>query len=169
MTMPRLVRIALVLAGLATAGAALGAMAAGGALASSYALRGLWEPYFYGDAAAAAWLGGALGVVLGPACALGFLRRVPLWLALVGPTAATYVGGVLGEFWYVGMLTAPLAFVLAVVVLHRSGTGRTDAAKPRDAAESRPQLSAGPGRGSGRMDSRHAARRAASSPTWRGA
>ena len=115
--MPPLVRRTLVVVGLFVAGAALGALAAGGALATAYALRGQWVPYLCGDAVAAAWVGGALGLLVGPACGLTFLRHTPLWRALLGTTLAAYAGGVLGELWWSGVFGALAAVQLAVLWL----------------------------------------------------
>ncbi len=38
-------------------------------------------------------MGGTMGVVLGPLAAWTLLRRVPLWLAVIGPTFGTVVSG----------------------------------------------------------------------------
>jgi MFS family permease len=115
------------------AGAALGALAAGGALATAYALRGQWVPYFYGDAVAAAWVGGTLGLLVGPACGLTFLRRVQLWRALLGTTLAAYAGGVLGELWWSGVFGALAAVQLTVLWL----AGHDERAVARAAAGAR--------------------------------
>jgi hypothetical protein len=137
--MPLLIRCALVLAGLVVAGVTLGALAAGAALATTYALSGRgWDSYHYfDDVVAAAWVGGALGLLVGPACGLAFLRHVPLWRALLGPTLAAYAGGVLGDRFGSGILGALVAVQLVVLWLNRSGgqrgphAGAAPAGRPR--------------------------------------
>ncbi len=126
--MTRVIRAVLVVMGLNVAGAILGALAAGGAVATSLLIRGALDAYRYEDVVVAARLGGLLGAVLGPACAFVFLRRVPLWAALGVPTLGTYVAGVLGGFTSAGFITAPAGFVIALVILHGRGESITDQA-----------------------------------------
>ena len=120
----RALRTVVVVATLAGVAATLGALAAGGALATSNLMRGTLGPYQMRDVFSATRLGGLLGGLLGPTCALIFLRRVPLWLALGLPACATYLGGALGEFFAsAGFITAPSSFLITLIVLHGRGDG----------------------------------------------
>lgn len=92
----RWVRIAVVTAGLAALGVIFGGIA--GSLVLLVAmirfdglaglpddLRGWGFVFFLGMA-----MGGMVGAVLGPLSAWTLMRRVPLWLAVTGPTLGTF-------------------------------------------------------------------------------
>lgn len=75
----------------------------------------------------AASVGGIAGSILGPIGAWGFMRRVPLWKAILGTSLGTIVGGAVGTVLLpIGMLAGPvIGFFAAAIVLfckHRSSS-----------------------------------------------
>jgi hypothetical protein len=119
-----------VTAGLVLAGALLGAVAGGGALAGGLVLTGEWGELAWGFVRAAAALGAAAGAVLGPLCAWVLLRRVPLALALSVPTLGTLAGGTAawcaGAFPPLGALAGFGVAALGLRVLVDRAGGRVD-------------------------------------------
>jgi hypothetical protein len=82
-----------------------------------------------GFAIFAAILGGIAGSILGPVGAWGFMRRVPLWKAILGSSIRTLIGGVVGTLLLpFGLLAGPpIGFFAAAALLcyrhRRSLTG----------------------------------------------
>jgi hypothetical protein len=97
--MSRTFRIVAVTAGLLTAGAVLGALAAVAALMIGLAMSGDGVGLSPTDVEALSFvavIGAFFGGLLLPATAWIFLRRVPLGLALLGTLLGTILGGSLG-------------------------------------------------------------------------
>ncbi|MEP6493518.1 MAG: hypothetical protein ABJF01_12615 [bacterium] len=134
--MERRARILTLTAGLAAAGAILGALASVAALAAAFTVIALIKdrhlPSLHGaEFAYAAGVGGALGIVLGPAAAWLLLRDVPLGRALGGAT----IGTLLGAFAFVALPVGPipgalLGFAAACVWLRRRGRAKARTIAP---------------------------------------
>lgn len=117
-------RVLLVTTGLIAAGGVFGALASTSALALALTLRGDWQAIFNPlampiAAAVGAWLGG----VLAPITAWLFLRRTPLWKAVIYTTlAAAATGGLVGSFSIespgLPMFSALTAFLTTAATLY---------------------------------------------------
>lgn len=118
----RIVRIAAVTAGLAAAGAVVGA--AVGMLAFTVWMLPLDDwPWPYRELVAAlpyvGVYGAAMGAVLGPVAAWLLMRRVPLWKAVGGTALGTLAGSLLGLVGdgVMGFPGALMGFAAAAVYL----------------------------------------------------
>lgn len=132
--MERAGRVLLVTAGLALAGAILGAMASIGALAALVLGSSIVDRTSYsldGEILLVAGTVGAIcGVVLGPLTAWIALRRVPLGRAMLTTTAGTVIGSMLGTpLAYGSLLGAVGGFALSAIWLRRN-TNRTQLNDP---------------------------------------
>ena len=109
--MNRVWRIVFVTLGLVIAAAVFGGIAGALALAIAVALtdgfRAAMDPTLW---IIGAWIGAALGVLLGPAAAWGFLRHVPFGRLFTRAVAGTVIGGVV--CWFVA---PPLALFGACI------------------------------------------------------
>ena len=92
--MTRTGRIVAVTAGLSGAGAVVGALAGGVALAVSFWLTE--KVWVWGSFYLAAWIGAPLGAVAAPLLSWLLLRRVSLGRMFVACAAGTILGGVMG-------------------------------------------------------------------------
>ncbi len=127
--MTRWQRILAVTAGLAVAGAIVGAIAGAAALA-------IWGLFVQGPPsgavgngfgsflAAGAGIGALFGVVLGPAAAWLLMRTVPLGRALFGTAVGTVIGGVAGLALGLNPIAMPVAGFLAAALALRVTAGR---------------------------------------------
>jgi hypothetical protein len=119
-------RILAVTAGLIAGGALFGAIAAVVALAIAISVTGRGHEVFDGHMLGlVAGVGAVFGGILFPTAGFVVLRRVPLWLALLGTLVGTVGGGVAG--WVVpghepnhvinAIIGALIGFLMATILL----------------------------------------------------